>query len=106
MSLLGSCAFRLLWIYLIFPLCPTLWMVYLSYPISWALTALIHFTVSMAVRRRYMRMYPEDIPDAEEKNSPGFPIRESRGFSYVRYIRFSTDSANATADGLSGEPSP
>ena len=64
-SLLGSCAFRLLWIYLIFPLCPTLWMVYLSYPISWALTALIHFTVSMAVRRRYMRMYPEDIPDAE-----------------------------------------
>lgn len=62
-SLLGSCAFRLLWIYLIFPLCPTLWMVYLSYPISWALTALIHFTVSMAVRRRYMRMYPEDLPD-------------------------------------------
>ena len=58
-SLLGSCVFRLLWIYLIFPLCPELWMVYLSYPISWALTALTHFTVSMVVRRRCMRMYPE-----------------------------------------------
>jgi Na+-driven multidrug efflux pump len=58
-SLLGSCVFRLLWIYLIFPLKPVLWMVYLSYPISWTLTALTHFTVSMIVRRRYMRMYPE-----------------------------------------------
>ena len=58
-SLLGSCVFRLFWIYVIFPLCPTLWMVYLSYPISWSLTALTHFTVSMIVRRRYMRMYPE-----------------------------------------------
>lgn len=62
-SLLGSCVFRLLWIYLIFPLCPELWMVYLSYPISWSLTALTHFTVSMVVRRRYMRMYPESVPD-------------------------------------------
>lgn len=62
-SLLGSCVFRLLWIYLIFPLCPTLWMVYLSYPISWSLTAITHFTVSMVVRRRCMRMYPESDPD-------------------------------------------
>ena len=60
-SLLGSCVFRLLWIYFIFPLNPVLWMVYLSYPISWALTALTHFTVSMVVRRRYMRMYPEPM---------------------------------------------
>ena len=58
-SLLGSCVFRLLWIYFVFPLCPELWMVYLSYPISWALTALTHFTVSMIVRRRYMRAFPE-----------------------------------------------
>ena len=58
-SLLGSCVFRILWIYFIFPLCPALGMVYLSYPISWTLTALTHFTVSMVVRRRYMRMYPE-----------------------------------------------
>ena len=63
-SLLGSCAFRLAWIYFVFPLWPTLTMVYLSYPISWSLTALTHFLVSMAVRRRYMRAYPEE--DAAE----------------------------------------
>ncbi len=59
-SLLGSCAFRLAWIYFVFPLWPTLTMVYLSYPISWALTALTHFLVSMIVRRRCMRAYPEE----------------------------------------------
>ena len=58
-SLIGSCVLRLVWIYLIFPLNPTLWMVYLSYPITWGLTALTHFTVSMFVRRGYMRRWPE-----------------------------------------------
>ncbi len=62
-SLIGSCVFRLFWIYVIFPLVPQLWMVYLSYPISWALTAATHFTVSMIVRRRYMRMFPEGAED-------------------------------------------
>ena len=65
-SLVGSCVFRLVWIYLIFPLHPALWMVYLSYPISWTLTALTHFTISMVVRRRYMRLFPEETASAEE----------------------------------------
>lgn len=68
-SLLGSCVFRLVWIYFVFPLYPQLWMVYLSYPISWSLTAIAHFTVSMVVRRRYMRMYPESSPEAPEWES-------------------------------------
>ena len=59
-SLIGSCVLRLVWIYLVFPLHPTLWMVYLSYPITWGMTAATHFTVSMIVRRRYMRLYPEE----------------------------------------------
>ena len=59
-SLVGSCGLRLVWIYLIFPMNPTLWMVYLSYPITWALTAATHFTVSMIVRKGYMRRWPED----------------------------------------------
>jgi len=65
-SLLGSCAFRLLWIYLVFPLWPTLVMVYLSYPISWALTAATHFTVSMIVRKRLMRRFPEPPAVADD----------------------------------------
>ena len=62
-SLIGSCVLRLVWIYLIFPLNPTLWMVYLSYPITWGLTAATHFTVSMFVRRGYMRRWPEPADD-------------------------------------------
>ena len=58
-SLIGSCVLRLVWIYLIFPLHPTLWMVYLSYPITWGLTAATHFTVSMIVRRKYLKLFPE-----------------------------------------------
>ena len=67
-SLIGSCVLRLVWIYFIFPLNPTLYMVYLSYPITWTLTAATHFTVSMIVRRRYMRIFPEtsDLAELQE----------------------------------------
>ena len=42
-SLLGSCAFRILWIYTVFAAFPTLTVLYISYPISWAMTAATHF---------------------------------------------------------------
>jgi len=64
-SLIGSCVLRLVWIYCIFPLRPTLTMVYLSYPVSWALTAATHFLVSMLVRRGYMQRYPEPVSPEE-----------------------------------------
>lgn len=38
--LIGTCAFRLFWIYCIFPLDPVISSIYLSYPISWTLTAI------------------------------------------------------------------
>ncbi|PHV70490.1 MATE family efflux transporter [Sporanaerobium hydrogeniformans] len=41
-SLLGACGIRILWIFTIFPLNRTLTTLYLSYPISWTITALIH----------------------------------------------------------------
>lgn len=64
-SLIGSCVLRLVWIYFIFPLHPTLTMVYLSYPVSWALTAATHFIVSMLVRRGYLQRYPEPVSPEE-----------------------------------------
>ena len=64
-SLIGSCVLRLVWIYCIFPLHPTLTMVYLSYPVSWGLTAATHFIVSMLVRRGYMQRYPEPVTPEE-----------------------------------------
>ena len=42
-SLLGSCVFRIIWLKTIYYLNPTLDMVYVVYPVSWALTAAIFF---------------------------------------------------------------
>lgn len=54
-SLIGSCAFRLLWIATIFQLYPTPSCLYISYPISWAITALAHVTFFFIVRKHSRR---------------------------------------------------
>ncbi len=41
-SLVGSCALRIVWINTIFAATPTLVMLYISYPISWAITFAAH----------------------------------------------------------------
>lgn len=41
-SLTGACVFRIVWIYTVFQADRTLDVLYVSYPISWALTALVH----------------------------------------------------------------
>ena len=55
-SLLGACAFRVMWIYTFFAWNPTLQCLYTSYPISWALTAAAHavcFVIAMrSVKRK------------------------------------------------------
>lgn len=38
LSLLGACAFRVLWIYTVFAAAPSLLVLYISYPISWTIT--------------------------------------------------------------------
>ena len=42
-SLLGACAFRVIWIFTIFSALPTLTILYVSYPVSWAITLVVHF---------------------------------------------------------------
>ena len=41
-SLMGACVFRLVWIAFIFPMNPIIDTVYISYPISWIITAGLH----------------------------------------------------------------
>ena len=53
-SLMGSCALRILWILIVFPLSPSLNTIYISYPLSWGLTAMTHFTVTMLLRKRLL----------------------------------------------------
>ena len=50
-SLVGVCALRLVWIATIFQLNRTPFMLYISYPISWTLTALVHLGCLLVVRR-------------------------------------------------------
>ena len=54
-SLVGSCAFRLLWIATIFQLYPTPDCLYMSYPISWAVTAFAHVIFFFIVRKHSRR---------------------------------------------------
>ena len=64
-SLVGVCGFRLLWIATIFqlPQFHTIEMVYLSYPISWTVTFIIHFIcyrkVINKVEAHYKMLHPE-----------------------------------------------
>lgn len=51
-SLTGSVVFRLLWIAVVFRACPTLVVVYLSYPITWLLTAAAHWLCGQYALRR------------------------------------------------------
>lgn len=51
-SLTGACAFRVLWIFTVFAMDPTPQTLYISYPVSWALTAAAHVVCYVVVRRR------------------------------------------------------
>lgn len=54
-SLLGSCVMRVIWIYTIFRAYPTLNVLYVSYPISWILTAGTHFVCYLVIRGRLLK---------------------------------------------------
>ncbi len=51
-SLLGACAFRVVWLKTIFVIYGTIESVYISYPISWIITACAHLIYFLVVRYR------------------------------------------------------
>ena len=51
-SLSGACLFRVFWIFTIFQALHTQFSLYVSYPISWILTASVHALCYLAVRKR------------------------------------------------------
>ena len=54
-SIGGVCGLRIVWIYTLFAWVPELWMLYLSYPVSWAITALVHFICYLFVFKKEKR---------------------------------------------------
>ncbi len=54
-SLIGACGFRMLWIFTIFKSHHTLFILYISYPISWIITFLVHFICYLVILPRQKR---------------------------------------------------
>ena len=57
-SLVGSCLLRLVWIATIFQLFRSTTTLYISYPISWILTALVHLICLLVVRKKRNEKQP------------------------------------------------
>ena len=51
----GCCVLRVLWVYTVFQLSPNIETLYISYPISCGLTALLQFIVAYTIRKKFMR---------------------------------------------------
>ena len=49
---MGACVLRIIWVYTVFAANPTLETLYLSYPVSWFVTPLAHFTALFFVHRQ------------------------------------------------------
>ena len=54
--ILGSCVFRVFWVYCIFPLAGTTTMLYLLYPVSWTITAAAEIAYFAFAYRRAKRV--------------------------------------------------
>ena len=54
-SLTGACGFRVLWVFTVFAAYRSLDVLYLSYPVSWAITALAHMVTFHKIRRKLPR---------------------------------------------------
>ena len=50
-SLVGSCLLRLVWVYTIFPRNPTPETLFLSYPVTWIVTAVFQIGVYLFIRK-------------------------------------------------------
>ena len=54
-SLTGACGFRVLWVFTVFAAYRSLDVLYLSYPVSWAITAIAHMIIFRKIRRKIPR---------------------------------------------------
>ena len=58
--LIGSCAFRILWLKTVYLLNPCVEMIYVVYPISWILTIGIYLVIILPMLKRLERQYAAD----------------------------------------------
>ena len=54
-NLIGVCLFRVIWMFLIYPMNRVPWLLWLCYPVSWAMTAVGVFVIVVILTRKYLR---------------------------------------------------
>ena len=54
-SIAFVCGLRLIWVYVFFPLAPSLGMLYLSYPISWSMMLVAQTICYLVTRKKIFR---------------------------------------------------
>ena len=62
--IMGSCVFRVIWVYTIFAHFHTIPSLYLLYPCSWALTAIAEILYFIRCYRQAMKIFREPIPSS------------------------------------------
>lgn len=60
-SLTGACAFRVVWIYTIFAMNRTLPTLYISYPVSWAITFAAHMVCYLMVLKKVKKQFDKSV---------------------------------------------
>ncbi len=60
-SLIGACLFRIFWILTAFRASPTLEIIYLSYPISWTITASVFLVYTIVTLRPLLKKRKEEL---------------------------------------------
>jgi putative MATE family efflux protein len=65
-SLVCTVVFRLVWIYLIFPLNPTLEVFYIAYPISWGLCAVVFAVLAIPILLKKQKEFEREKEDNKQ----------------------------------------
>lgn len=90
-TLIGVCVLRVVWILVLFPMLGGSWeILYLCYPITWAVTLLAHFCYSRIIKRTVL----DRLPDREE-SSPTTTldaVEEASSLDTVAIPEFDDDS--------------
>ena len=77
-SVVGVCGLRIVWVFTLFRAVPTLGILYLSFPVSWAVTALVHLIFYIvvskkelgAMKRRRLQKEIAETKDGERSLQP------------------------------------
>ena len=54
-TLIGTCALRIVWIYTVFAAYQNVATIYMSYPISWTVTGIVHLIFAVCIIRKALK---------------------------------------------------